>query len=35
VPVVEFTETLPEGTTDYPSWMGAQIDALAGALDQS
>ena len=35
VPIVEFTETLPEGTTDYPSWMGAQIDALAGALDQS
>ncbi len=35
VPVVEVTETLPEGTTDYPSWMRAQIDALAGALDQS
>jgi zinc/manganese transport system substrate-binding protein len=32
VPVVEMTETLPEGTTDYTAWMGAQIDALAGAL---
>jgi zinc/manganese transport system substrate-binding protein len=32
VPVVEMTETLPEGTTDYVAWMGAQIDALAGAL---
>lgn len=35
VPVVEVTETLPEGTTDYVSWMGAQIDALAGALNRS
>jgi zinc/manganese transport system substrate-binding protein len=35
VPVVEVTETLPEGTTDYVSWMGAQIDALADALDGS
>ncbi|WP_214401854.1 metal ABC transporter solute-binding protein, Zn/Mn family [Pseudonocardia lacus] len=33
VPVVEFTETLPEGTTDYPTWMGAQIDALSAALN--
>jgi zinc/manganese transport system substrate-binding protein len=32
VPVVEMTETLPEGTTDYADWMGGQIDALAGAL---
>ncbi|OZM82673.1 metal ABC transporter solute-binding protein, Zn/Mn family [Pseudonocardia sp. MH-G8] len=32
VPVVEMTETLPEGTTDYVAWMGAQIDALGGAL---
>jgi zinc/manganese transport system substrate-binding protein len=32
VPVVEMTETLPEGTTDYVAWMDAQIDALAGAL---
>jgi zinc/manganese transport system substrate-binding protein len=35
VPVVEVTETLPEGTTDYVSWMGGQIDALAGALNGS
>jgi zinc/manganese transport system substrate-binding protein len=35
VPVVEFTETLPEGTTDYPTWMGAQIDALSAALNGS
>jgi zinc/manganese transport system substrate-binding protein len=35
VPVVEMTETLPEGTTDYAGWMGAQIDALAGALNGS
>ena len=33
VPVVEMTETLPEGARDYVGWMGAQIDALAGALD--
>jgi zinc/manganese transport system substrate-binding protein len=35
VPVVDVTETLPEGTTDYVSWMGGQIDALAGALNRS
>ena len=34
VPVVEVTETLPAGTTDYTAWMGAQIDALSGALDR-
>jgi zinc/manganese transport system substrate-binding protein len=32
VPVVEMTETLPEGAPDYVAWMGGQIDALAGAL---
>ncbi len=32
VPVVEVTETLPEGVTDYAAWMGGQIDALARAL---
>lgn len=32
VPVVEMTETLPEGTADYVTWMGGQIDALAAAL---
>jgi zinc/manganese transport system substrate-binding protein len=35
VPVVDVTETLPAGATDYVSWMGAQIDALAGALNGS
>jgi zinc/manganese transport system substrate-binding protein len=35
VPVVEMTETLPEGTGDYAGWMGAQIDALAAALNGS
>jgi zinc/manganese transport system substrate-binding protein len=33
VPIVEMTETLPEGTDDYLSWMAGQIDALAGALN--
>ncbi|EIF00766.1 metal ABC transporter solute-binding protein, Zn/Mn family [Saccharomonospora glauca] len=33
-PVVDVTETLPEGRTDYISWMGAQVDALAKALDE-
>ena len=32
-PRVEFSETLPDGQT-YLSWMQANIDALAGALDQ-
>jgi zinc/manganese transport system substrate-binding protein len=32
VPVVEMTETLPEGAGDYVDWMGAQVDTLAGAL---
>jgi zinc/manganese transport system substrate-binding protein len=35
VPVVPVTETLPAGTTDYVTWMGAQIDALAAALDRA
>lgn len=34
VPVVKVTETLPAGTMDYVTWMGGQIDALAGALDR-
>ena len=33
VPVVEFTETLPNGVTDYLVWQRGQIDALAAALD--
>ncbi|GAA3682410.1 zinc ABC transporter substrate-binding protein [Arthrobacter ginkgonis] len=31
VPVVDFTETLPEGT-DYVSWMNSNVDALEAAL---
>jgi zinc/manganese transport system substrate-binding protein len=31
VPIVEYSETLPEGET-YASWMAANIDALEGAL---
>ncbi|TKG70066.1 metal ABC transporter solute-binding protein, Zn/Mn family [Prauserella endophytica] len=34
VPVVDVTETLPEGATDYIAWMSTQVDALAGALGQ-
>jgi len=32
VPVVEFTETLPEGT-NYVSWMSSNTESLAAALD--
>ncbi|WP_197322211.1 metal ABC transporter solute-binding protein, Zn/Mn family [Saccharomonospora sp. NB11] len=32
-PVVEVTETLPEGQTDYLAWMTGQVEALAKALD--
>ncbi|MBW0090549.1 zinc ABC transporter substrate-binding protein [Pseudonocardia sp. KRD-184] len=32
VPVVEVTETLPEGT-DYLGWMTAQVESLASALN--
>ncbi len=35
VPVVEMTETIPPGVADYPTWMGQQIDALAGALNRT
>ncbi|HYH31857.1 MAG TPA: zinc ABC transporter substrate-binding protein [Pseudonocardia sp.] len=35
VPIVEMSETLPEGATDYVSWMGGQIDALADALNET
>ena len=35
VPIVEVTETLPAGATDYLSWMNAQVDALAAAVGQS
>lgn len=33
VPVVEMTETLPENT-DYLTWMGNQVDALAQAVSR-
>jgi len=33
IPVITFTETLPEGET-YISWMQANIEALAGALEE-
>ncbi len=32
VPVVKFTETLPDGVSDYLVWQRAQIDALIAAL---
>ncbi|GAC79145.1 MULTISPECIES: metal ABC transporter solute-binding protein, Zn/Mn family [Gordonia] len=32
VPVVQFTETLPDGVTDYIAWQSAQIAALEKAL---
>lgn len=32
IPVVKFTETLPDGVTDYLVWQGGQIDALTAAL---
>ena len=32
LPIVEMTETLPEGQT-YLQWMDAQISALQNALD--
>ena len=33
LPVVDVTETLPQGATDYISWMTSQVNALAGALN--
>ncbi len=32
VPVVDMTETLPEGETDYLTWISGQVDALAAAV---
>lgn len=32
VPVVDVTETLPAGVTDYIAWMTSELDKLAGAL---
>nr|WP_255426939.1 zinc ABC transporter substrate-binding protein [Pseudonocardia sp. C8] len=34
VPVIEMSETLPDGTTDYVQWMNANLDALGGALNR-
>ncbi|MGB3707633.1 metal ABC transporter solute-binding protein, Zn/Mn family [Gordonia sp. (in: high G+C Gram-positive bacteria)] len=33
IAIVEFTESLPAGVTDYITWQRAQIDALAKALN--
>jgi zinc/manganese transport system substrate-binding protein len=32
IPVVDVTETLPAGATDYIGWMSKEVDALSGAL---
>ena len=32
VPVVDFTETLPAGTTDYIEWQKANVESLTSAL---
>jgi len=32
IAVVDVTETLPQGVTDYIAWMTKEVDALAGAL---
>ncbi|WP_158882369.1 metal ABC transporter solute-binding protein, Zn/Mn family [Amycolatopsis anabasis] len=32
LPVVDVSETLPAGVTDYIAWMSKEVDALAGAL---
>ena len=32
IPVVDVTETLPAGTTDYVGWIGKEVDALSKAL---
>ncbi|MDN5747610.1 MAG: zinc ABC transporter substrate-binding protein [Pseudonocardia sp.] len=33
VPVVEMSETLPDGAAGYLAWMGSQVDALSAALN--
>ncbi|MPZ83470.1 MAG: metal ABC transporter substrate-binding protein [Actinophytocola sp.] len=35
VPVVDVTETLPQGVTDYVEWMTEQLEALSGALSKA
>lgn len=32
IPVINVSETLPEGVTDYVVWMTDQLDAMSGAL---
>ena len=32
IPIVNVSETLPPGVTDYVEWMTKQVDALAGAV---
>jgi zinc/manganese transport system substrate-binding protein len=32
IPVVDVTETFPDGATDYIGWMTKEVDALSGAL---
>ncbi|MPY99677.1 MAG: metal ABC transporter substrate-binding protein [Actinophytocola sp.] len=34
VPVVDVTETLPEGETDYLGWIESQVDALDAAVNR-
>jgi len=34
VPVIGVTETLPEGVTDYVTWIGSTLDTLSAALDK-
>ncbi|RIJ78671.1 ABC transporter substrate-binding protein [Nakamurella silvestris] len=34
VPVIGVTETLPEGVTDYVTWIGNTLDTLSAALDK-
>lgn len=34
VPVIEMSETLPDGVDDYVHWMNTNLDQLAGALNR-
>jgi zinc/manganese transport system substrate-binding protein len=34
LPVVELTETLPQGVTDYVAWQTGQIDAISSAVSR-
>lgn len=34
VPVIEMSETMPDGVDDYMLWMNANLDQLAGALNR-